>query len=207
MGYERITRQGSVALATVGVDNTPTVTGTGTAFPQDCAGSIIRFGANGMQADPAGSPYPYVAERRIYQWNSATELIVGSVSAYPRPVAEPVPDQYDGGVVFGPQQATTPSVPLYASDLLTLPANTKYAISDVIDASPQMYTAILSACEMWYARIAGKAADGAMQMFNRDLRIAMETDVISPRSGRPTSTPYPTPRSMGWHSELQPDIA
>ncbi len=88
----------------------------------------------------------------------------------------------------------------------SLPANTKYAITDVIDVSPTMYTAILSGCEMWYARIAGKPADGAMAMFNRDLRIAMENDAISPLSGRPYNTPYPTPRSMGWHSELMPDL-
>ena len=89
---------------------------------------------------------------------------------------------------------------------LHLPAKTQYAISDTIDASPTMYTAILSACEMWYARVAGKPADAVMQMFNRDLRIAMENDAVAPHSGRPNHTPYPTPRSMGWHSDPTPDL-
>lgn len=89
---------------------------------------------------------------------------------------------------------------------LVMPANTQYAITDKIDASPTMFTAILSACEMWYARVAGKPADVAMQMFSRDLRIAMENDAVAPRSGRPHHTPYPTPRSMGWHSEPTPDL-
>jgi hypothetical protein len=45
-----------------------------------------------------------------------------------------------------------------------------------------------------------------MSLFNRDLRLAMENDVIAPLSGRPGHMPYPTPRSMGWHSELLPDV-
>jgi hypothetical protein len=210
MGYERICRQGTVSLATVGASNVPTVTGDGTAFPQDCAGAYIRFGAAGMDADPVGSTVPFVAERRINQWNSPTQLLISGAAGHIRPSQYGVePDEFDGGVVGGatpPAPSPTGATNLYSSDLLILPAKTKYSITDAIDASPQMWTAILASCEMWYARIAGKPADGAMQMFNRDLRIAMENDVVTPLSGRPYSTPYPTSRSMGWHSELQPDI-
>lgn len=95
---------------------------------------------------------------------------------------------------------------LTVTETLATRADVRYSISSVIDASPTMYTAILSACEMWYARIAGKPADAAVSMFNRDLRIAMENDTLSPRSGRPLGTPYPTPRSRGWHSDLQLDV-
>jgi hypothetical protein len=204
MGYERLCRQGTVSVALVGASNTPVVTGVGTAFPQDCAGSYIRFGAEGMDADPIGSTVPFVMERRIEKWNSKTEILVSSSTVYnrPGPYGIPNPDEFDGGVVGTP---STPSV-IYSSEVATLPVKSKYAITDVIDASPQMYTAILSACEMWYARVAGKPADAAMASFNRDLRIAMENDVVTPRSGRPVSTHYPTPRSMGWHSQLAPDI-
>jgi hypothetical protein len=90
--------------------------------------------------------------------------------------------------------------------LPTASAGTKYAISDPIDASPQMYTAILSACEMWYARIAGKPADASMQLYGRDLRIAMENDEVSPLSGRPLTARRPTPLTMGWHSTLRGDV-
>lgn len=92
------------------------------------------------------------------------------------------------------------------STIISFLQGVKYAISDPIDASPTMYTAILSACEMWYARIAGKPVDAAMQTFNRDLRIAMENDQVAPYSGRPYSNPYPTPRTMGWHSSLRQDV-
>jgi len=81
----------------------------------------------------------------------------------------------------------------------------KYAISDLLECSPQMYTAILSASEMWYARLAGKPAVEVVQLFNRDLRLAMENDVVSPLSGRPQTIAYPTARSMGWKSAQLPD--
>lgn len=205
MGYERLVRQGTVSLSLVGTANTPTVAGTGTAFPQDCIGCYIRFGAAGMDADPVGSTVPFVMERRIEKWNSATSLIVSDSTVYNRSgVAGPtISDEYDGGVVGFPQ---TPAPPVYADPAAALPTNTKYSITDIIDASPQMYTAILSACEMWFARMSGKQADTALAMFNRDLRLAMEADVVAPHSGRPHNTPYPTPRSMGWHSELMPDM-
>jgi len=90
----------------------------------------------------------------------------------------------------------------------TVPALTgvKYAVSDLIDASPTMYTAILSGAEMWYARIIGKPAADAVALYNKDLRRALEDDTVSPLSGRPHVFPYPTPRTMGYRSALLPDI-
>jgi hypothetical protein len=82
----------------------------------------------------------------------------------------------------------------------------KYAISDIIDCSPQMWTAMLSAVEMWYARLAGKPAGDAVALFNRDLRLAMENDVISPLSGRQYVSHYPTPRTLGYHSNPLGDV-
>lgn len=95
---------------------------------------------------------------------------------------------------------------LTVTEGLATRANVKYCITDPIDASPQMYTAVISAAEMWYARIAGKPYENAMQAFNRDLRIAMENDQVAPLSGRPFKNPYPTPRTMGWHSSLRQDL-
>jgi len=205
MGYERLCRQGTVSLTLPTSMNVPTVTGVGTAFPQDCASAYIRFGAVGMDADPAGSTMPFVMERRIEKWNSSTSLYVSSETVYnrPGPYGIPSPDEYDGGVVGIADPS--PSI-LYSSEAATLPANTKYAITDVIDSSPQMYTAILSACEMWYARVAGKPANDAMVVFSRDLRLAMESDTVSPLSGRPGGHTYPSARSAGWYSRIQPDV-
>lgn len=218
MGYERLCRQGTVSVTLAAGTNIPIATGVGTAFPQDCAGAYIRFGANGMDAEPSGATLPFVMERRIEQWNSSTQLVLSSAGVSHRnaPYGVATPDEFDGGVVGVASPSTTvldggviggPAQVLpYAEDAATLPDKTKYSITDALDASPQMYTAIISACEMWYARVAGKPYDAAMAAFNRDLRIAMENDVVAPRSGRPGHTPYPTPRSMGWHSQLRPDI-
>lgn len=206
MGYERLCRQGTVSLSLVGSTNTPTVAGVGTAFPQDCIGAYIRFGAAGMEADPAGSTMPFVMERRIERWNSATSLAVSDATISNRfgPAGPTLMDEYDGGVVGIP--ATPAPSPVYADPAATLPVNTKYAITDIIDASPQMYTAILSACEMWYARMAGKPANDAMVVFNRDLRLAMEADVVTPLSGRPGGYTYSTARTGGWYSKVLPDV-
>jgi len=91
------------------------------------------------------------------------------------------------------------------SDMPNL-TNVKYAISDIIDASPQMWTAILSATEMWYARVAGKPPGAVVTMFNRDLRLAMESDCVSPMSGRQYMRHYPTPKTLGYDSPLQGDV-
>jgi hypothetical protein len=201
LGYERLCRQGTVSLSLV--DGVPTVTGDGTDFPQDSPGAYIRFGADGMEAEPAGSNVPFKTERLIVGWDSPTSMTVSLATVASRPGAA-ISNVYDGGVVSDPGVPPPPTA--YTSPSVELPTNTKYAITDVIDASPQMYTAILSACEMWYARIAGKPAETPMALFNRDLRMAMESDVVAPMSGRPNLGQYPTPRSAGWHSNLLPDI-
>lgn len=207
MGYERICRQGTVSVALNSLF-LPIVTGVGTAFPKDCVGSYIRFGSDGMDADAAGAPLSFVMERRIDEWLSTSQLRVSQSGPLlrPSPYGSGSPgDFFDGGVVGGTAEPP-PVAPSIPDELTTLPPKTKYAITDVIDCSPQMYTAILSAVEMWYARVAGKPADGPAATFSRDLRIAMENDVVSPRSGRNQNTWYPTARSMGWHSPMLADI-
>ena len=212
-GYERICREGTVKLERNSADNKMYVAGTNTSFPQDCASAYIRFGSDGHDADPVGATVPFIMERRIEEWKSDTSLIVSDTTVYERPgpdgVVQDTTDFDAGEVVLSPPPATGigPQNPSTDYDDLNtpLPTLTKYAITDVINSSPQMYTAIISACEMWYARLAGKPADVAMAVFNRDLRLAMEADVVTPISGLARGQ-YPTPRSMGWHSGLQPDV-
>lgn len=125
----------------------------------------------------------------------------GTETDYPEPVGSTTPFLREREIIR--VSGGKPEVDL----ILTPRTNVKYCITDIIDCSPSMYTAILSACEMWYARIAGKPSADAMATFNRDLRIAMENDTLAPMSGRPGDSPYPTPRSMGWHSNLLPDVS
>lgn len=97
----------------------------------------------------------------------------------------------------------------------TPPANAKTVVSDYLDVSENMYTALLSAAEMWLARLQGKNVEGAMAVYMKDLRMAMEQDVIAPMAGRRTGTPrYPemysatftgTPRNLGYYAPSGPD--
>jgi hypothetical protein len=80
----------------------------------------------------------------------------------------------------------------------------KYSISDYIDMSPTMYTALLSAAEMWLARLAGRSVDAAAAVYERDLRFAFEADTIAPMSGRRTPVGW-GPRMSGWDAPAQPD--
>lgn len=128
-------------------------------------------------------------------------LRVGTAADDPEPVGSLLPFVAESSIA-----ARSSATALTLVKPLEQMQGVKYCITDPIDCSPAMYTAILSACEMWYARIAGKPGDGAMQAFNRDLRIAMENDQIAPLSGRPFQNPYPTPRTMGWHSSLRQDV-
>jgi hypothetical protein len=163
LGFESVCRQGTVTTT-----GTTAVTGTGTAFPTDFAGAVIRFGSATNPADPIGSTTPFAYEQKIKSVGSTTGLTM---------------------------EGTVPAL-----------AGVKYAVSDLIDASPTMYTAILSSAEMWYARIIGKPAADAVALANKDLRRALEDDTISPLAGRPHVFPYPTPRTMGFRSAILPDI-
>lgn len=60
----------------------------------------------------------------------------------------------------------------------------RYCISDYLDVSPGMFTAVLSYSELWYARLAGKPIDTAAAVASRDIRAAFETDQVVPISGR-----------------------
>jgi len=77
----------------------------------------------------------------------------------------------------GELSAWSPAAPLQYQ-------NTKYIITDYLDISPQMYTALLSGAETWLARLTGKNIEGAMGIYGRDLRLAFERDSKAPISGR-----------------------
>ena len=64
---------------------------------------------------------------------------------------------------------------------------TKYVITDYLDISPGMYSALLSSCEMWLSRLSGKNLEGSMGVYGRDLRLAFEQDAMAPLSGRRNS--------------------
>lgn len=97
----------------------------------------------------------------------------------------------------------------------TVPTGAKTVVSDYLDVSENMYTAVLSCAEAWLARLMGKNVEGALGIYQRDLRLAMETDVVAPISGRRAgidrypdmmSAPFAgTPRTLGYYGASGPD--
>ncbi len=67
----------------------------------------------------------------------------------------------------------------------------RYCVSNYLDCSDGMYTAILSYAELWYARLSGKPIDAPAAVASRDLRQAFETDQMAPIAGRRMTTAYP----------------
>lgn len=88
-------------------------------------------------------------------------------------------------------------------------SNVKYTVTDVLDMSQNMYLALLSCSEAWYARLQGKPVDGAIAVYQRDLRLAFEKDVIAPISGQRGASGLGAygagPRYFGWASPSMPN--
>lgn len=88
----------------------------------------------------------------------------------------------------------------------TPPASAKTVVSDYVDASDPMFTAILSGAEVWVAKMMGKNIEGALTIHARDLRMAFEADQIAPISGNRMGGIYVgTPRALGYYSPSGPD--
>jgi hypothetical protein len=66
----------------------------------------------------------------------------------------------------------------------------KYVITDALDISPGMYTAMLSGAEMWTQRLLGKGVEQSAALYARDLKAAFESDAVAVISGGP--------RKHGW---------
>lgn len=72
----------------------------------------------------------------------------------------------------------------HAPELSTANSNSKYIVTDLLDISPSMYTALLSGAEVWSARLLGKNVEGTIAINARDMRMAFEADAVAPLSGR-----------------------
>lgn len=163
-------------------------------YEPSCRQGTASVSANSSTVTFSGTTLPQGLENAVIRF--------GTASQEADPVGSLTPYTYERRIV---SRVSDTSVTLDSAIPAAL-TGVKYSISDIIDCSPQMYTAILSGSELWYARMAGKPAGDAFGVFNRDLRLAMENDVPSPLSGRQYVTHYPTPRTMGYHSPLQNDV-
>jgi hypothetical protein len=77
----------------------------------------------------------------------------------------------------------------------------KYLVTDIVDMSPGMNNGFLSCAAYWLARTRNTKPDNAFAMYQRDLRLAMESDAL---------TPFQQPQrvifdAMAWRTPLQAD--
>jgi hypothetical protein len=130
---------------------------------------------------------------------------VGTPGNYPEPLSGFYP--YQGQARIKERQGD--EVLLLESDIVGTHTKCRYVISDYLDVSPGMFTAVLTGAEMWAARMQGKDISAALGLYQRDLKIAMENDVIAPVSGR--RAPYDrtpdavTTQYAGTYAPLGPD--
>jgi hypothetical protein len=77
----------------------------------------------------------------------------------------------------------------------------KYLITDPLDLPQHMHNAMYSCAEYWLSRIRDKGIDKALGVYQRDLRLAMEQEQLTPLAGRSRQIWH----NGGWRSPLLPD--
>jgi len=124
----------------------------------------------------------------------------GAVKRYG--TAEQFPDGLSGMNPYTAQEI----IGMNGSLIGTPPNNAKTVVSDYVDASDSMFSAILSCTEVWVAKLTGKNVEGAMTVYGRDLRLAFEADNVAPISGTRNGGMFiGTARALGYYSPSGPD--
>ena len=130
---------------------------------------------------------------------------IGTPSNYPEPLSGFYPYQEQSRIVTRDgDTALTVEIPFVGTY-----TKCRFVISDWLDVSPGMFTAVLTGAELWMARMLGKDIQGALTMYQRDWKLAAEQDVIAPISGR--RAPYDripdgsNPAYAGSYTPMGPD--
>lgn len=156
--YNRSARDLNIELYSAGTVTTSgaTVTGVGTTFPEDCAGSIIRF------SDSATAP----------------TSVVGSAGG-----ASPVDNRYYAQRTITARASTTSLT--IDSGLTTNVAGKAYSISDPLDVEYQsMFGALKAMAEAEFYKFADRKNWPAYQAIaDKKLVLAIEADSRAPYSG------------------------
>lgn len=144
------------------------------------------------------SPLRYMGYEEVSRNGSLTDA--GLVKRYGTATAFP-----EGPAGINPYTAEE-IVGVAGSLVGTPPNNAKTVVSDYLDVSDTMFTAVLSGAEVWAAKMLGKNVEGAMTVYGRDLRMAFEADQLAPISGnRMGGISVSTPRALGYYSPSGPD--
>jgi hypothetical protein len=123
-------------------------------------------------------------------------LRVGDTSNHPGPIESMTPYASEAKIT-----AVGSSTGLTTDVSGTVAGSTKYLITDPADIPRHAYTALSSCAEYWLARIRGASVDKAFAAYQRDMRLALEQDQLTPLSGRSRQVWH----SGGWRAPLMPD--
>ena len=93
----------------------------------------------------------------------------------------------DEGVIYDLAGTDADALILSPNGNKGLPSDTysgcKYIITDPLDVSPGMYSAILSNAEVWVNRMQGRDYGTTYELYSKDLRLAFESDAVATISG------------------------
>ena len=146
-----------------------------------------------------------VPEGKVVRWGTETSYPEGPYGIHPFTAEHIKPAAICSDNGSGEIVCETPPNPVSNEKL-------KMLFTDRMDVTDYMWSACLSAAEVWYARLTGKNVEGALTIYSRDMRLAMEQDGLAPFSGRRTyvlrypenmEMPYAstgTARSLGYYS-------
>ena len=104
---------------------------------------------------------------------------IGDTSNVPGPLTSITP-----WLAEYPIAAVNESTEIFVADDITIAAGSKYLVTDPIDLPEHMHNVMLSGSEYWLARIRSNNVEEKYQLYQRDLRLAMESDQLAPLSGR-----------------------
>lgn len=147
-----------------------TVTTTSTSGPL-ATGAYFTVAGTGTAFEP--------------QMVGAVIRVSGDPSYHPEGLTGLHPYKAEGYITA---QASATGMTMHSPDAASAYASSKYIVTDLLDISPTMYTALLSGAEAWLARLMGKNVEGAMGINARDLRLAFEQDTLAPVEGRRLTT-------------------
>lgn len=123
-------------------------------------------------------------------------LRIGTATDYPGPITSITP--YATELLVDDVSSATS---MRAGSNFTFGSGVKYLITDPIDLPSHMHNVMLSGAEYWLARIRGSKTEEKYQLYQRDLRLAMESDQLAPLSGRSARIW----NDGGWRSPLLAD--
>lgn len=107
-------------------------------------------------------------------------LRIGTPQNHPEPLSGFYPYQEQGRIAVRDSGSSL----VLENPMSESYSSCRFVISDLLDVSPGMFTAVLTGAEVWVARMLGKPIEAAVGLYTRDLKLAMEQDVIAPISGR-----------------------